>query len=101
MQKLARVELDDELLLNWQSHGFARGQCAHDASERIAVELDPIGLLATTGGLQTLLNALQALARVAKRDLVARANQERGDVDALTVDLDVLVAHQLARVGTR
>src|SRR3954463_8391174 len=70
LSELARVELDDQLFSDGKRDGFAVGDRADRAGQRVLVEVQPLRLLATARGFDRELHAGQAFALVAQGDLV-------------------------------
>src|ERR1022692_931155 len=95
----ARVELDDELLADRQGQIFTGGKRGQPPLEIVFVELQPLRDPAPVDGAQALEDPGDLLGAVLDLDLIARAAEERRDVDPVPVDQEVAVAHQLARLG--
>src|SRR3954452_24179100 len=94
---LARVQLHDELFGNRHRQIVARGQRGQLALEVVLVQFEPLRHAPAVDCAQALEDARHLLRRLLHLDLVARATEERRDVDPRAVHLEVTVANQLAR----
>src|SRR5437867_1352872 len=98
---LLRVEFDDELFLNGQADVFPLRKIEHRSAELFGIELQPGRDAAATGRLHSLLDLLVLPALLANLNHIPLANLIGGDVDLLSIHLDVSVTDQLARLGAR
>jgi hypothetical protein len=98
---LARVKLDDELLLDRETDVFADRALDNLARECARVELQPRRDAAALSELDCLRYVGILATLFAYCDLHARTDPEGGDVDSATVDLDVAVPDELAGLGAR
>src|SRR5262245_24036353 len=95
---LLAIELDDELLADGQRDVVARRQRLHAAAERVLLELEPLRHTAPLHRADRIDDAGDLLGRLAYLDEVVGPHQERRDVHPPPVDLEVTVAHELARL---
>src|SRR6476620_11606355 len=93
----ARVELDDELLVNVLGHLFARGQTHDGGLDRLGIHREPARDIANAVFLEAARGELTGSRRVLNLDLVARLHVVAGDVDLVAIHADVTVVHELTR----
>src|ERR1700690_1638373 len=95
----ARVKLDDELLPDRQGQILASRKRRQLPLEIVLVELQPFRNPAPIDRAQALEDPRDLLGSVLDLDLIARAAEERRNVDPVSVDQEVPGAHELPRLG--
>src|SRR5580692_9086668 len=98
---LFTVQLNNQLLVDRQLNLFTLGQRQHLASKIVAINLQPARRILMAGKLLGLLENRQLAAALADGNFVAHIHLVGGNVDLAAIDVDVAVAHQLARLATR
>src|SRR5438132_6777356 len=94
--RLARVQLDDQLLVDDRLHFFARRDMRDFSFERVAIDGQPIWHRHDLGKIEIAQCELPRFWFIFDRDLVAGFNVEGSDIDVATIDLDMAVGNQLA-----
>src|SRR6266852_2100053 len=101
MSSLARIKLDDQLLLDGLIHVVASRLRGDFRGHVVFVEAQPGHDRALLPRVESILDAGDLLARVLDRDHIADAHGVRGDVDETAVDGDVAVGDELAGITPR
>src|SRR6266550_2571711 len=99
--ELARIKLDDQLLLDGLVHVVASGLRGDFRGHVVFVKAEPGNDRPLLAGVESVLDPGDLVALVLDRDHVADANGVRGDVDEPAVDGDVPVGDELAGVTAR
>src|SRR5207253_7267646 len=100
-QRLLRIQLDDEVLVDVGENVIPARRRLEHTTEFLVVHLDPLGQTHLGRNPHGRANA-QLLARLlADLDDIARLHLVGGDRHRLVVDVDGLVAHELPRFGAR
>ena len=86
----ARVELDDELLVDVLGHFLARGEADDGGLEGLGVHGDPAGDVANAIFLEATRGELTGSGRVLDLDLVPGLHVVARDVDLVGVDAELL-----------
>jgi len=95
----ARVELDDELLVDVLRHLFARRQANHRCLEGLGVHGEPTRHVADTVFLEAARGQLAGGRSVLDLDLVASLHVVARDIDFVAVDADVPMIDELTGGG--
>src|ERR1051326_8429217 len=95
---LLRVEFDDELFLNRKTDVLALRHVIDRAAELLGIQLEPARNAATRSRFDGLADLFVLAALFANLDGVALSHLVRRDVDFFSVDLDVSVADERARL---
>ena len=96
----ARVELDDELLVDVLGHLLTGGETDDGGLEGLGIHREPAGDVADAVLLEATGGELARGRRVLDLDLVARLHVVAGDIDLVPVYTDVAVVHKLTGGGT-
>src|SRR5438128_811401 len=99
--ELARIKLDDQLLLDGLVHVVASGLRGDFRGHVVFVQAEPGNHRALLAGVEGILDPVDVLALFLDRDHIADAHGIGGDVDKPAVDGDVPVGDELAGVTTR
>src|SRR5437763_3302980 len=98
-QNLFRVKLDDELLVHLDLHQVAALRQRGDTTpQSLAVHIDPVGRRSVSRGVAGGQDGRIVLAALADRYDVADLHHGGRDIALPSVDVDVAVAHHLARL---
>lgn len=92
----ARVELDDQLLVDRGIHLFARGQAIDDCLEVLGVEREPAGDVAHPVLLEIAGRDLAGARRVLDLNFLAGTDVVARDVDLVAIHTDMAVVDHLA-----
>jgi len=96
----ARVELDDELLVDVLGHFLPGGKTYRGGLEGLRVHGQPAGDIADPVLLEAARRKLARSGRVFDLDLIAGLHVVAGDIDLVPVYTDVAVVHKLTGGGT-
>src|SRR6266704_1944914 len=99
--ELARIKLDDQLLLDGLVHVVASGLRGDFRGHVVFVQAEPGNDRPLLAGVESILDPVDLLALFLDRDHIADANGVRGDVDKTAVDGDVSVGDELPGVTPR
>src|SRR2546422_4542175 len=99
--ELARIKLDDQLLLDGLVNVVASGLREDLGGHLLLVQAEPRRDRALLAGVEGILDPVDVLALFLDRDHIADANGVRGDVDETAVDGDVSVGDELPGVSPR
>src|SRR5256712_392962 len=99
--ELARIKLDDQLLLDGLVNVVASGLREPLGGNLLLVQAEPRRDRALLAGVEGILDPVDVLALFLDRDHIADANGVRGDVDETAVDGDVSVGDELPGVSPR
>src|SRR5947209_12615581 len=99
--ELARIKLDDQLLLDGLVHVVASGLRGDFRGHVVFVQAEPGNHRPLLAGVESILDPVDVLALFLDRDHIADAHSVRGDVDKPAVDSDVPVGDELAGVASR
>src|SRR5439155_24386283 len=99
--ELARIKLDDQLLLDGLVHVVASGLRGDFRGHVVFVQAEPGNDRPLLAGVESILDAVDVLAFFLDRDHIADPDGIRGDVDKAAVDGDVPVGDELAGVAPR
>src|SRR6266581_1201318 len=99
--ELARIKLDDQLLLDGLVHVVASGLRGDFRGHVVFVQAEPGNDRPLLAGVESILDPVDVLALVLDCDHIADANGVRGDVDKTAVDGDVSVGDELPGVTPR
>src|SRR5438132_1267678 len=99
--ELARIKLDDQLLLDGLVHVVASGLRGDFRGHVVFVEAEPGNDGPLLAGVERIFDAGDLVALVLDRDHIADANGVRGDVDEPAVDGDVSMRNELPGVTAR
>src|SRR5437867_3364600 len=98
---LLRVELDDQLFVDWHGQIGTRRQGLDVAREGLGVHLEPLRHASPLRQLERLTDARDLAAPLAYRDRVAGSHEVRWHIDLPSIHAEVSVPHELPRLGTR
>src|SRR5438874_1501747 len=99
--ELARIKLDDQLLLDSLVHVVASGLRGDFRGHVVFVQAEPGNHRPLLAGVESILDPVDVLALFLDRDHIADAHSVRGDVDKPAVAGDVPVGDELAGVASR
>src|SRR5690606_18053310 len=100
-QSSLRVQLDHQVFVDVRQHVAARGRSLEHAAEFLFVHIEPVREADLSGHLERVLHAKLLAGLLADLHHVTGLHLVGGDGHRLAIDLDALVAHQLARLGAR
>ena len=98
---LLGVELDDQLLLDRHSQIFTHRKALDDPLEIVFFEFNPLRHPAADDRFERIPDRLDGAAFFADFNRVTGSDQVRRDVDAVTVNHEMVVAHEMATLGPR
>src|ERR1700716_677564 len=99
--KLARIKLDDQLLLDGLVDVVASGLRGDFRGHVVFVEAEPGNDRPLLARVEGILDPGDLFARVLDRDYIAEAHGVGGDVDGTAVDGEVAVRDELAGITPR
>ena len=98
--RLARVEFDDQLLVNWGIDEFTRRNLQHFASDLGIVPIQPCGRTTITRSFEIGFKYGGFLAAFTDCDDIARAHNVRRDIHKAAIDMKMAMRHELTRLRT-